>query len=326
MEWGAGAPPTRRPGIAKGAHDRRDRDRRRRPARRGHLERLAASAPELYRGRADVHLVDPYPAGAGRIWRHDQSPLLAMNSMAADVTMCTDESVVCEGPIRPGPSFWDWAHGRATTATRTSSAPSWPPSCARSPRRRSRAGGCRATTWAWVLRDVIAALPAGMRVHAAPHLATGLTEDGDTQVVTLRDGPPLRVDAVVLASGHLDATPTEDERALAERAAALGLRYLPPEQTTDSDLSVIEPGETVLVRGMGLAFVDLLVLLFEGRGGRFEPDAGRPERCATCRRGPSRGWSRARRAGRPTTPRRTTSCAPAARRCPGSSVPTRSTR
>jgi hypothetical protein len=76
---------------------------------------------------------------------------------------------------------------------------------------------------------------------------------------------------VVLASGHLDATPTADERALAARAAELGLRYLPPEQTTDSDLSVIAPGETVIARGMGLAFIDLMVLLFEGRGGRFEP-------------------------------------------------------
>jgi hypothetical protein len=76
----------------------------------------------------------------------------------------------------------------------------------------------------------------------------------------------------VLASGHLDATPTEEELALAARAAELGLRYLPPEQTTDSDLSVIEPGETVIARGMGLAFIDLMVLLFEGRGGRFEPD------------------------------------------------------
>ena len=75
----------------------------------GILERLVASAPQLHPDGLVVHLVDPYPAGAGRIWRHDQSPLLAMNSMAADVTMYTDESVVCDGPIRPGPSFWDWA-------------------------------------------------------------------------------------------------------------------------------------------------------------------------------------------------------------------------
>jgi hypothetical protein len=84
------------------------------------------------------------------------------------------------------------------------------------------------------------------------------------------------VDAVVLASGHLDAGPTDAELDLAARAARVAraaradLRYLPPEQTTDSDLSIVEPGEAVIVRGTGLAFVDLAVLLFEGRGGRYE--------------------------------------------------------
>jgi len=244
----------------------------------GLLERLAASAPELHRGPLTVHLIDPHPAGAGRIWRHAQSPLLAMNSMAADVTMYTDDSVRCAGPIRPGPSFWDWAqrlclHGdpdaelgpelagelRAVTA-------------AAFPSRR-----LQSAYLSWVLREVIAGLPPGMRVQLHRATATGLTEDGDRQLVALDDGRTLRVDAIVLASGHLDATPTVDERALAAEAAAHGLRYLPPEQTTDSDLSGLAPGETVLVRGMGLAFIDLMVLLFEGRGGRFEPVPGSDE-------------------------------------------------
>ena len=84
------------------------------PRGTGLLERLAASVrellPEVGSGAAlDVHLIDPYPAGAGRIWRHAQSPLLAMNSMAADVTMFTDDSVRCDGPVVPGPSMWEWA-------------------------------------------------------------------------------------------------------------------------------------------------------------------------------------------------------------------------
>ncbi|WP_300008976.1 FAD/NAD(P)-binding protein [Pseudonocardia sp.] len=233
------------------------------PRGAGILERLAASAPELHPGGIDVHLIDPYPAGPGRIWRHAQSPLLAMNSMAADVTMFTDDTVVCDGPIVPGPSFWDWARAspevapelRGELATVTAST---------FPSRR-----LQSEYLAWVLRHVIDDLPAGMRAHVHRTRATGLTEDGGTQVVHLEGAPPLRVDAVVLASGHLDATPTDDEHALAARAAERGLRYLPPEQTTDSDLSVLAPEETVLVRGMGLAFVDLVVLLFEGRGGRF---------------------------------------------------------
>ncbi len=242
------------------------------PRGAGILERLAASAPELHPGGLDVHLVDPFPAGAGRIWRHEQSPLLAMNSMAADVTMYTDESVICEGPLRPGPSFWDWAQDlrefgdpdtlgpELAAELRATTASTFP-----SRRLQSKYLGR-------VLRDVIAGLPPGMRAHVHRTRATGLTEDGPTQLLHLEDEPPLRVDTVVLASGHLDATPTADERALGTRAAELGLRYLPPEQTTDSDLSVIAAGETVIARGMGLAFIDLMVLLFEGRGGRFEPD------------------------------------------------------
>jgi hypothetical protein len=236
----------------------------------GILERLAASVPELRPDTAlDVHLIDPYPAGAGRIWRSAQSPLLAMNSMAADVTMYTDESVVCAGPIRTGPSFWDWAQEE-----RAADLADWPADLADElravtastfPSRR-----LQSEYLGRVLRDVVDALPAGVRVHVHETRATGLSEQGGRQVVALEGEAPLSVDTVVLASGHLDAAPTADEQEILARADVAGLRYLPPEQTTDSDLSVVEPGETVVVRGMGLAFIDLMVLLFEGRGGRFE--------------------------------------------------------
>ncbi len=252
------------------------------PRGAGVLERMVASAPgmigdALSAGGVDVHLVDPYPAGAGRIWRHAQSPLLAMNSMAADVTMYTDDSVVCNGPIAPGPSFFQWAQhlrengdpeaemgDELAAELRAVTASTFP-----TRRLQSHYLG-------FVLRDVIDRAPEGMRVHVHRTTATDLHDDRPDQVVTLEDGTVLRADAVVLASGHLDATPTGDECALADRARRSGLRYLVPEQTTDTDLSVIRPGETVLARGLGLAFVDLLVLLFEGRGGRFAPDPADP--------------------------------------------------
>jgi len=247
------------------------------PRGAGLLERIAASVPELLPrvGALDVHLIDPYPAGAGRIWRHEQSPLLAMNSMAADVTMFTDDSVRCDGPIVSGPSMWDWAQdlreGRLTGEDVADLGPELAAelralTAATFPSRR-----LQSAYLGWVLRHVIADLPAVVRVHVHECRATGLTDDGAAQLVHLDGGATLRVDAVVLASGHLDATPTDAELDLAARAAAAGLRYLPPEQTTDSDLSGIEPGEQVIVRGTGLAFVDLVVLLFEGRGGRYEP-------------------------------------------------------
>ena len=244
------------------------------PRGTGVLERLAASAPEFVED-LDVHLVDPYPDGAGRIWREDQSALLWMNSMAADVTMFTDDSVRCEGPIVPGPSLYDWAVAVRDGELDGESVPDGPvgdelralgPATFATRRLQSH-------YLDFVLRRVLATLPPQVRVHRHRTRAVGLRR-GAPDVVLLDGGsdqnpPELPADVLVLASGHLDASPTEAEAALAAHADEHGLRYFPPEQTTDSDLDRIPAGETVIARGMGLAFIDLMVLLFEGRGGRF---------------------------------------------------------
>src|SRR5262249_17831615 len=77
------------------------------------LERLCASAPELLPPgvRLTVHVVDPAPPGPGRVWRTAQSPELLMTTVAGQVTLFTDDSVDCSGPIRRGPSLHEWAAG-----------------------------------------------------------------------------------------------------------------------------------------------------------------------------------------------------------------------
>jgi hypothetical protein len=92
--------------------------------------------------------------------------------------------------------------------------------------------------------------------------------------VELEDGTRIEADAVVLAQGHLDVELTEDERALADFAARHDLVHVPTAYTADLDLAQVPAGEDVLVRGAGLAFIDLVVLLAEGRGGRFETRDG----------------------------------------------------
>jgi hypothetical protein len=249
------------------------------PRGAGVLERIAASAAEFGVGAGvelDVHLVDPYPPGAGRIWRHEQSSLLWMNSMAADVTMFTDDSVVCDGPIVPGPSLHEWAVDLREGRLPGERVPpgevgdellSLGP--ATFPTRR-----LQSYYLDWVLRHVEATLPVGVHAHRHRTRAVGLV-DGTPQRVRLATGEELAADALVLASGHLDADPTADEQDLVAFADAHDLQYFPPEQTTDTDLDRIAPGATVIARGMGLAFVDLVVLLYEGRGGAFadDPDA-----------------------------------------------------
>jgi uncharacterized NAD(P)/FAD-binding protein YdhS len=224
------------------------------PRGTGLLERIAANAPELYAGSGlDIHLVDPYPPSGGRIWRAAQSPLLWMNSHAEDVTMFTDDTVDLAGPVREGPTLHQWAHLPGRTFAD----------------RRLQGSYLR-----WVYEEAVAALPAGITVHHHPRRALRVSgpRTGRQQVWLEGRPRPLLADLVVLALGHLDAEPDAEQAALAAYARAHGLVHLPPDFTADSDLTALEAGEAVLVRGFGLAFVDLMVLLTEGRGGRYDGD------------------------------------------------------
>ncbi|MFE4757208.1 FAD/NAD(P)-binding protein [Streptomyces mirabilis] len=228
------------------------------PRGTGLIERIAANAPELYAGSGlDIHLVDPHPPGAGRIWREAQSPLLWMNSHAEDVTMFTDETVVMDGPVRPGPTLHEWAaiDGR-TFADRQ----------------------LQGAYLSWVHEQAVAALPPDVTVHHHPCRALRVSgpREGRQQVWLEGRPRPLLADLVVLALGHLDAELDQEQRELATYARAHDLVHLPPDFTADSDLSSLAPGEPVLVRGFGLAFVDLMVLLTEGRGGRYDGDTYLP--------------------------------------------------
>jgi uncharacterized NAD(P)/FAD-binding protein YdhS len=242
------------------------------PTAIGVLERLAANATELSTGsRLTVHLVDPHPPGGGRVWRAEQPDLLWANSLVGDVTVLPDASVVVDGPVRAGATLWQWVQqvardlpadspvGREARRLGPASFPSRPMVNA---------------YLSWVLDRVIAEVSAWADVHVHRTRAVDVQATPDGARVHLADGAALDVDAVLLAQGHLDAWPTPDERALAARAARHGLTYLPTGYTADLDLSALAPGEDVLVRGAGLAFVDLVVLLTSGRGGAFVRGAG----------------------------------------------------
>ncbi len=176
-----------------------------------------------------------------------------MNSHAEDVTMFTDETVVMEGPVRPGPTLHEWAEiDGSTFADRQ----------------------LQGSYLRWVHEQAVAALPPGVTVHHHPQRALRVSgpREGRQQVWLEGRPRPLLADLVVLALGHLDAELDADQRELAAYAREHDLVHLPPDFTADSDLSALAPGEPVLVRGFGLAFVDLMVLLTEGRGGRYDGD------------------------------------------------------
>lgn len=218
------------------------------------LERLCASASELLPPgrRLTVHVVDPEPPGPGRVWRTAQSPHLLMNTVASQVTLFTDESVDCSGPICPGPSLHEWAGGEL--------GPDEYPTRAQYGRYLE-----------WVFGEVVRGAPEAVRVevHAARAIRLDDAPDG-CQTLTLSTGRTLSgLAAVVLAQGHLPVLADPEQRRLTAYAERHGLRHVPPANPADVDLSPLRPGEPVLLRGLGLNFFDHMALLTTGRGGHF---------------------------------------------------------
>ena len=244
------------------------------PTAIGLLERLVASAPEFAAGsdRLQVHLVDPHPPGGGRVWRAAQPALLWANSLAADVTVLPDPSVAVEGPVGEGTTLWQWVEGVGRHL------PGGDPVGDEARRIEPTSFPSRPLVNAylgWVLGTVVAAARPWADVHLHEQRALDVRVRADGVDVELADGRVLAADLAVLAQGHLDAHATPAEQEVRQRAAEHGLAYVSTGYTADLDLSGLQPGEDVLVRGAGLAFIDLMVLLTSGRGGRFEPDGDR---------------------------------------------------
>lgn len=223
------------------------------------LERLCSSASEFFPPGAHltIHVIDPSSPGPGSVWRTAQSPHLWMNTVASQATMFTDETVVCHGPIRPGPSFYEWSlkHGLPL-------GPDDYPT-------RAQFG----EYLQWVFNKTVEEAPSNVevRIHRAKAIRVD-SHDYHRQSVVLSNGQVIReLEAVVLAQGHLPLVADPEQRLITTYADRHDLRYFPPANPADVNLSSIAPREPVALRGLGLCFFDYMTLLTTGRGGRFVP-------------------------------------------------------
>ncbi|MUN64036.1 hypothetical protein GMA12_12955 [Kocuria sediminis] len=241
------------------------------------VERLAArSAASGTRVRIDV--VDPFPPGPGHVWRTNQSPLYLMNTPSLFPTVIADDGVLPVDPVEPlrNMSFEHWRLAAVSgeiavdpddAAHLTRMTPTSYPS--------RRMYGVYLD---WVFRALRDALPgsAQLTVHRAEAVGVHVREHARHRYdVEISGGQNLPADAVVLALGHLDADLRPDQQELVDGAAEFGLTYWPPAVPADVHWDDLPAGETVLVRGMGLNFCDVLAQVTEGRGGIYTQEGER---------------------------------------------------
>ncbi|MFC7330191.1 FAD/NAD(P)-binding protein [Marinactinospora rubrisoli] len=235
------------------------------------VERLAARSEP---GEAPVRaaLIDAVEIGAGATWRTDQSALLLNNTYSAHTTIYTDDSTPMSGPVTPGPDLTAWAADPEVPPGR----PEW-----------AAREIAELRPWSYptrrlqgvYYREQLARVVATGRVDVAEFLgrAVDLTAGPDGgRTVRLADGRTVHGAVVVLAQGMVQAVRSPRVQELVDAAERDGLAYVEPGMPAERDWDVVPAGETVLVAGLGANFFDVVALLTEGRGGRFEP-AGDPE-------------------------------------------------
>nr|MDT0662555.1 FAD/NAD(P)-binding protein [Micromonospora sp. DSM 115978] len=241
------------------------------------LERIVANLADWPQTRVEIHIVDPFIDQGSQVWRIGQPRTLLMNTIACQVSMFTDDSVTCAGPVRPGPRLDEWARALAiidpvaqypaeVLAEARALGPNDYPSRA-----------LYGHYLRWVLARIVATADPRAVIRRHADRVVRLDDDHDgRQIAVLATGTRLnRLDAVVLAQGHLSMPVGPAERRLAAHAARHRLHYQPPSSPAEVRLDDIPSGRAIALRGMGLNFFDYLTLFCEGRGGRF---TGPPDR------------------------------------------------
>lgn len=250
------------------------------PKTTGILLALAATS-DAGAGRT-IHLIDPYPPGAGRIWRTAQSPHLWMNSRTEDITIFPDSSCTLERTPVAGPSLHEWIHDQGRECLVAAGLGDEADSLDSQSFVSRRIQGHYLE---WAFGVAMESLAATVHIHRArAEVVDRLPESsrlrGTGFRVVTSEGVSILTDTVVSAQGHLDMSPVdadlEFERVTEGKGTSgKGLYYQRPGYTADIDFGGIPAGADVLARGFGLAFIDLMVMVTLGRGGEFIECGGR---------------------------------------------------
>ncbi|KAI1460657.1 FAD-NAD(P)-binding-domain-containing protein [Annulohypoxylon moriforme] len=224
------------------------------------LDRICESARHLGdRGELTVHAIDPTRLRSGAVWDTEQSTHLLMNTKASQMTQFNETMT----PLRPAlltPNLEQWAVREGYGHTLSNGyAPRY----------------VYGKYLSWCFNEVMRNAP--RQVKCQTHVARAISledEEGGLQSVRLDTGLKLSgLSAVILAQGHSPVLPDPEQyRQMMYTQQHPGLRYIPPANPGNVNLSSIKPDEKVLLRGLGLTFFDYMALLTLGRGGRFSRD------------------------------------------------------
>jgi len=221
------------------------------------LERLLTVIREGGSGVSEVviHVVEPGKPGSG-VYSVDLPGYLVMNTPCGQISLYPGEEPDASLPYQVGLFSWAKRSGYRWHGDLCLPQPGGREISESDFLPRSLVG----RYLQWFYEALVSSPPLGVTVqlHRAAAIDVVATSSGQ-ELVTLSTGEALRVDHVMLTSGH---TPN------LLPAQAWGAA-LDPYSVVHDEVS-FRPGSRVAIAGMGLVATDVLAALTRGRGGRFE--------------------------------------------------------
>ncbi|WP_293695571.1 FAD/NAD(P)-binding domain-containing protein [uncultured Agrococcus sp.] len=220
-----------------------------------------------------VAIIDAVEIAAGATWRTDQPAEYLNNTTVAATTIHPDDSTRMTGPAAPGPSLADWISEIEAAGAHPFA--SWVAEEAQG--LRPADFPTRRLQGVYYRDRLDAAIASGLaEVTEVLGSVVDLVTAGDLRRVLLADGSVYSAPSLVLAQGMVQALPTLEEQALQRAASDHGLTYIAPGMPAEQPWDLVFPnadvgrGDTVLVRGLGANFFDVVGHLSRQWGGRFE--------------------------------------------------------
>ncbi|HVC70474.1 MAG TPA: FAD/NAD(P)-binding protein [Acidimicrobiales bacterium] len=220
------------------------------------LERAVAQARRSS-STVRVHVIEPGALGGG-VYAMGQPDYLVLNNPCGQLSLYASPDGEEEPPYAVGLFDWATRQGYRWVGHECRIGTAGQPIAATDylPRR------LMGEYLVWFYDTLVADAPSNIEVVRHYATAVDIAPVGDgREAVVLDNGETLRVNHVVLTSGH-----TWNEEADDDEADVRGLRPYPVEYFD----STVAPGSPIAIAGLGLVGFDLLTALTVGRGGRFE--------------------------------------------------------
>ncbi len=206
------------------------------------LERVVSHA-QLAGPPIELLLVEPGELGVG-IHQLKQPDYLLLNTIAAQLTIFSDEQMTAGAPVTIGPSFHDWCRARRSSVRFDDFLPRWQ----------------LGEYLQWAAGEFLARAPDRLTVRHLATYASDVRQNPNGATVTLADGTEHQFDLAIVTTGHGLAAAGQ-----VNPDDMITTPYPLPDRVVE-----ISAGANVALVGTGLSAMDVIAALTVGRGGEFD--------------------------------------------------------